>query len=156
MYAVFSVEPLPEFDRFRTWLGHKLRRNRKLGAWLAAQLGHHRNWATRAPQGANVTFRDVCRTCRLLNTTLADVLKHQEEPGYETLRLPAATADALHDPVIVAAVEALHRIDDKAYVRETVAQLRGVARLPALPRSSESSAETPRATSTKRTPNRRR
>jgi hypothetical protein len=144
-----------EYARFRAWLSTKLRK-RGVATRLALALDKERNWAGRVAKGStDVPFSGALAIAEYFNTSLGNVLRPDMPPGFEAIALPADLADAMRDPVIVAAVEALQRVD-AAFRLQTAQGLRMVARLPLIVPSAVSNGGTTTAARTKTGPGKRR
>lgn len=118
-----------EYTRFCAWLSVKLR-TRGVGTALSLALNKERNWAGRVAKGTtDIPFNAAFAITEYFKTSLGQVLQPDVPAGYESIALPSKLADAMRDPIIVAAVEALQRVDAE-YRLQTAQGLRMVAKLP--------------------------
>jgi len=148
--------PGGDHERFRNWLGRKLRRNRGLATVLAKRFSKERNWAGRvAKGGSDIPFATACRLASMFHASLADTTKTHDD-GHESITLPIAIIDALNDKLIMGAVEALAQIENRSYVTASVQVLRGAAHLPPVPLTDEPNTETRVVANTTRAVDRRR
>lgn len=155
MYPV-AVSAVTEYQRFRAWLGARLKHKRGSASALAERMGKERNWPGRVVSGQiDPPLSAVLDVTEVLRTSMGDVLKPGVPAGFESIALPVALAEAIRDPVIVAAVEALAVVD--APFRLQMAQgLRMVAKLPLFVPSSVSTGETNAGAGTTKAPKKRR
>lgn len=146
---------MTERERFRAWLRIRLKK-RGVGTALASKLKKKRNWAGRVAAGkTDIPFSAALGVAEILRTSLGDVLRPDVPAGFESLALPTELATAMRDPVIVAAVEALTRVDTDYRLLSTQG-LRNVAGLPLYVPSPGSTDETTLGGGTTKVPKKRR